>query len=267
MPSGDDRPTPIRIGLVADIHGNALALDAVLGELEAEGIDQIVCLGDVAVGPQPIKAVERIRELGCRTIMGNWDAYFLDGLPEAKGEVAQRLVEMGAWWADRLSPEHREFLRTFEPTIELTLGRLPILLFHGSPRSYEDNIYATTPGEDLDRMLEGVEAPLLVGGHTHFQMVRRHGDMLVVNPGSVGLPFAQPAPLMRILPWAEYAVLTVQKPRFGVELRRTLFDVDALVRIILESGVPHSEWWADLWSPGALPAAALAARASTGQRT
>jgi len=237
----------MRIGLIADIHGNVFALDAVLAELRRDEVDMILCLGDVAVGPQPVEAVERIRELGCRTIMGNWDAYFLDGFPPPPTEFNRRLVEMGAWWAEELSSAHLEFMRTFEPTVELDMAPLPILAFHGSPVSYEDNIYSTTPEDELERMLDGTRAPLLTGGHTHFQLVRRHGDGLLVNPGSVGLPFAEPAPVMRILPWAEYGILWFDKPRFGVELRRTLFDVAKLVRLIHRSGMPHAEWWAGLW--------------------
>jgi predicted phosphodiesterase len=254
-PTGEgDGAAPIRFGLIADIHGNALALDTVLRELEREGIEDIICLGDVAVGPQPIEALERVRELGCPTIMGNWDAYFVNGFPEADNAMASRLIEIGAWWAEQLSAEHLEHMRTFVPTFELELGPIRTLLFHGSPRSHEDFIYATTPDEKLDPMLGGASAPIMVGAHTHFQMVRRRGDGLLINPGSVGLPFAEPAPVMRILPWAEYGVLWIQKPRFGIELRRTLFDVQALVRIILESGMPHAEWWAGLWTPGELPA-------------
>jgi putative phosphoesterase len=246
---------PTRIGLIADIHGNALALDRVLGELEREGIDDVICLGDVAVGPQPAESLERVRTLGCRTIMGNWDTYFLQGFPAPKDEIGERLVEIGAWWAEQLSPEHREFMSAFEPQIELDVGPVRTLLFHGSPRSNEDFIYSTTPDGELDEMLRGATAPLMIAGHTHFQMVRRYGDALLVNPGSVGLPFAEPAPLMQILPWAEYGILWMQKPRFGVELRRTVFDVQALVELILASGMPHAEWWADLWSPDGLPPA------------
>jgi putative phosphoesterase len=245
----DSSPAPIRIGLIGDIHGNAFALDAVLADLEREGITDLICLGDVAVGPQPAETLDRVRSLGARTIMGNWDAYYVNGFPEPHNELAVRLVEIGAWWARQLTPEHREYLGTFERSVELDVGLLHTLVFHGSPRSYEDSIYATTPDDELERMLDGAAAPIMVAGHTHFQMVRRHGDALLVNPGSVGLPFAEPAPVMRILPWAEYGILEVDTPRVGVQLRRTPFDVGAFVRLILESGMPHAEWWADLWRP------------------
>ena len=100
----------MRLGLISDIHGNLLALDAVLEELEREGVDEIVCLGDVAVGPQPAEALARVRELGCPVVMGNWDAAFISGMPEPKDEVGEMLVEIGNWWAAFLSPDDRTFM-------------------------------------------------------------------------------------------------------------------------------------------------------------
>ena len=238
----------MRIGLISDIHGNRLALDAVLEDLEREGVDQLVCLGDVAVGPQPGEALARVRELGCPVIMGNWDAAFLGDMPEAKDKVGEMLVEIGNWWAAFLSPEDREFMESFVPTIEVSLGSTPAVCFHGSPKSYDDWIFATTPDEELRPMLNGVEAPVLLGGHTHLQMVRRYEDAVIVNPGSVGLPFREwwPRPV-RISPWAEYGIVGGEDGHLSVDLRRTPFDVDSFLRMSLESGMPHAEWWANCW--------------------
>jgi putative phosphoesterase len=239
----------MRIALVADIHGNLVALDAVLAELRREGYDELLCLGDVAVGPDARGAVERIDELGGRVVLGNWDAYFLDGFPEPDGELAAKLVELGEHWAAELEDGHREAMRRYEAEIELDVGDgLRLLAFHGSPRSYEDFILASTPDEELTQMLDGRLAPIMVGGHTHFQMVRRHEDTVLVNPGSIGLPFARPAPLMQISPWAEYGLLTVDDGRLSVELRRTAFDVQAHVRSILATDGRLAEWWAGRWA-------------------
>jgi putative phosphoesterase len=238
----------MRVALLADIHGNLLALDAVLEELGREEIDRIVCLGDVAVGPQPRESLDRIRSLGCPVLMGNWDAWFLDGIPELPDELGRKLVEIGTWWADRLDEESRRYMRTFELALELDLDGTTLLAFHGSPRSFEEGILATTPDEDLGDMLACVEAPLLVCGHTHFQLLRRVGDRLIVNPGSVGLPFRRDGGVMQIAPWAEYGLLTVDGERLGVDLRRTAYDVTAHTAAMRASGMPHAEWWASLWA-------------------
>ncbi len=244
----------MRVALLADIHGNLRGLNAVLAELEQETVDRIVCLGDVAVGPQPTETLERIRGLDCPVLMGNWDAWFLDGFPELPDELGRRLVEMAAWWAAQLDDDSRRFMRTFEPGVTLDLGAgSTVAAFHGSPRSCEEGIFATTPDEEVEEMLDGLDAALVVCGHTHFQLLRRIGESLLVNPGSVGLPFRRNGGVMQIAPWAEYAVVTVDGDRLGVDFRRTGFDVAAHTETMLASGMPHAEWWTALWS-GRAPA-------------
>ena len=111
----------MRVAVISDIHGNAAALEAVIAEIERDGVDQIVCLGDVAVGPRPHDVVQLLRELDCRTLMGNWDEWFLDGIPEIGGEVGSRLVAQGRWWAQHLTGADRAFMRTFQRTLEVPL--------------------------------------------------------------------------------------------------------------------------------------------------
>ncbi|MGI8621504.1 MAG: metallophosphoesterase family protein, partial [Actinomycetota bacterium] len=240
-----------RIALLADIHGNLLGLDAVLEELERERVDRIICLGGVAVGPQPMETLERLKGVDRPVLMGNWDAWFLDGFPKPPDELARKLVEIGVWWADQLEPEGRRYMRTFEQLLETDLGaETTLAAFHGSPRSFDEGIYATTPDAEVEQMLDGVEASLLVCGHAHSPLLRRFGESLIVNPGSVGLAFRRDGPVMRIATWAEYGLLTVDADRLAVEFRRTLFDVAALAKIMLASGMPHAEWWTGLWTTG-----------------
>jgi len=238
----------VRVGLISDIHGNRLALDAVVAELEREQVDQIICLGDVAVGPQPAEALAGLRELGCPVVMGNWDAAFLGDMPEAHDEVGRKLVQINEWWAGFLSPADRKFMESFQPRLDLDLDGSPAVCFHGSPHSYDDWIFATTPDEELRPMLDGFDLPVLIGGHTHLQMIRRFDDSVIVNPGSVGLPFREwwPRPV-RISPWAEYGIIDGEQGRLSIDLRRTGFDVGAFLELSLESGMPHAQWWADCW--------------------
>ena len=239
----------MRLGLISDIHGNLLALEAVLAELEREHFDRLVCLGDVVAGPRANDALARVSGLDCPMIMGNWDAWSIDGMPEPTTRIEEKLYAIGAYWAERLDDDDREFIRGFEPAVEVDLGPgAAVLCFHGSPNSYDDWIVATTPDEELAQMLEGFDAPVFVGGHTHMQMVRRYGDALFVNPGSVGLPFARWSPEdVEIAARAEYAILTATDGHLAVDLRRTSYDVDAHLRGGLESGMPYADWWAAGW--------------------
>src|SRR5215208_2647207 len=169
----------MRLGLIADIHGNLPALEKVLAELQRERVDEIVCLGDVAVGPQPVETLERLQTLGCPTSMGNWDACMLGETPEVDGELAEMLVNACTWSTEQISPAHAEYIRGFKDTLEIRLDEeLTLLAFHGSPRSYDDEIFSTTPDEELESMLAGHDATVFAGGHTHFQMFRRFGESL-----------------------------------------------------------------------------------------
>ena len=239
----------MRLGLISDIHGNLLALEAVLAELEREDLDRLVCLGDVVAGPRANEALARVRTLGCPVIMGNWDAWSVDGMPEPTTPVEEKLYAIGAYWAQRLSDDDREFIRGFAPTLDVDLGAgARLLCFHGSPNSYDDWIVATTPDEEVARMLNGFDAPIFAGGHTHLQMVRRYADALFVNPGSVGMPFARWSPEdVEVAPRAEYAVLTATDGGLAVDLRRTRYDVEAHLSGGLESGMPYADWWAASW--------------------
>lgn len=238
----------MRLGIISDIHGNLLALEAVLAELEREAPDRLICLGDVVAGPQAHDALARIRELGCPVIVGNWDAWSINGMPEPLNPIEERLYDLGAFWAEALDEDDRDFVRTFVPRIEFDLDGTGLLCFHGSPHSYDHWIIATTPDQELEQMLDGFAAPVLVGGHTHLQMVRRFSDSLFVNPGSVGMPFELwSRGAVRIAPRAEYAILSVESGGFAIDLRRTGYDVGAHLRTGLESGMPHGEWWAASW--------------------
>jgi putative phosphoesterase len=229
----------MRIAIIADIHANRIALDAVLADIEALRPDQIVCLGDVAAtGPQPRQVVERLRSLGCLVVMGNADAWLLDPQPgEASDEDTRRVEAIDSWCAAQLAPADLAYLRTFQPTIELRLaGDAVLLCYHGSPRSNTEIIQTTTPDAELAPMLGGRRAALLAGGHTHIQMLRRYRDMILLNPGSVGNP-----------PWAEYALVGWADGALNIELRRVPVDIDAIVQAARASTMPHAEWWAQDW--------------------
>jgi predicted phosphodiesterase len=245
-----------RIGIFSDMHGNAIAFDAVLAALRAEGIEQFVCLGDVAAtGPQPREVVQRLRELRCPVVMGNTDDHVLmPPAPDSDDENVMRIREIDQWSAAQLSPDERAFVASFAPTVTLPLTDGGSLLgYHGSPHSYNDILLPTTPTEELDALLGEVTATVLAGGHTHQQMLRRHHQALVVNPGSVGLPVDRiPADSSARNPaWAEFAVLTCGgKGDLRIELRRVPFDVAALLAAARQSGMPHAEWYASDWDIG-----------------
>jgi putative phosphoesterase len=241
----------VRLAFIADIHGNLPAFEKVLADLACERVDQIVCLGDVAVGPQPVETIERLRAVAGPTIMGNWDACMLGAEPKVDGELAEMLVNACSWSTAQLRPKHLDYIRTFADTLELRLDETKqVLAFHGSPRSYDEGIFATTLDDEVERMLGGHEAAVYVCGHTHFQMFRRFAESAIINVGSVGQPFRrQREGVMHISPWAEYCVIATEQDGLSVDLRRTPIDVELVTRAMLASGMPHADWWAHHWAP------------------
>src|SRR5260221_419933 len=172
----------MRIAVISDMHGNCIGLDAVLTDLRAEPIDQLICLGDcVQGGPQPAEVVARLRELGCPVVMGNADAWLLTGKETAAEAIpAERLVKMSAirdWSLAQLSGSDKKFISSFRPTVEVPLGYGRNLLgFHGSPHSFDDIILPKTIEDEVQRMLGGFEPNILCGGHTHIQQIRHLGQ-------------------------------------------------------------------------------------------
>jgi putative phosphoesterase len=239
----------MRVAVLSDLHGNPFALDAVLADAELESVDQLVCLGDVAIGPFPIQTVRRLRELGCPVVMGNWDAWFLEGVPKLGGEVGPRLSAQGEWCVGRLSGEDLDFLRGLPRALGLCLHGSQLALFHASPRSLEELLLPDVPRAQLDDALAGVDADLILGGHTHLQMLRRRPSSLFANPGSVGLPFSDgpSGASLLVSRWAEYLIATTGGEHHTVEFRRVYYDVDEMLAAARATGMPHAEWWTGCW--------------------
>ena len=231
----------MRLGVIADIHGNAVALDAVLDDLEP--VDELVCLGDVVEGgPQPVECLERVRELACPVVMGNTDEWLLER--ELRHEDPQR-VDQARWTRELIGDDGLELLRTFQPT--LSIG--DVLCFHGSPLSNEDLLQPTTPDDEFEERLGGADAPVMCGGHIHFQWTRRFRGSLFFNPGSVGFvnDYKRAARERGLDPFAEYAVVSFDADRLSLDLRRVPYDVAPVKAACYESGMPYGETIAQRW--------------------
>ena len=240
----------MQIVVMSDIHGNAVALEALLADLQGQAFDQLVCLGDaIQGGPQPAQVVARLRELGCPVVMGNADAWLLTGeetgaeaIPEAR---RAKMDAVRAWSLGQLSEADRAFIAAFQPTVDLVLGDdRGLLCFHGSPDSFDDILLPDTAEEEFQAKLTAYLPRFMTGGHTHLQQIRRIGasDCFFFNPGSVGLACSHQQPVgdFHADPWAEYAVLSNDSGRLALEFRRVPYAAQALLEVYRSRGRPHS---------------------------
>jgi predicted phosphodiesterase len=199
-----------------------------------------VSLGDIAQGgPQPAECLDLLREAGAHTVMGNSDGFMLD--PDHGSEpTTDRHLAQREWALEQVGPERLEYLRSFEGTVEIDLDGSRLLCFHATPRSDEEIVLPSDPVDPFD----GTGADLLAGGHVHIQQVRRVGEALYVNPGSVGCGYGSVEPEGFTLdPWASYAIVEART----VELHRVPFDLEELARVTHASGIPMPDFTLSLY--------------------
>jgi predicted phosphodiesterase len=241
----------VRLALVSDQHGNYVAFRAALDDVERLGVEEIVCLGDVAQGgTQPAETLDLLAALGCETVLGNADAFLLEIPVDSPEPVTERQLEVRDWTLAQLDSSRLQQIRSFAPVVRRELDGVSLLLFHGSPRSYDDVLLPELGGEALEPFL-GHDAALLAGGHTHLQWTRRIGDALYVNPGSVGISYDrhEDPPVLR--PLAEWALVTATGGTVGVEFRQVPYSVEDVRAASGRSGRPYADEWAAQWSVGA----------------
>lgn len=234
----------MRIALISDQHGNDVAFQAALEDVERIGVDEAVCLGDVVQGgTQPAETLDRLAALGCEAVLGNADAFLLEVPTDSQEEVTERQLEVRDWTLSQLSPAHVEQIRAFTPVVRRELDGVALLFFHASPASYEDVLLPELGSDALAPFL-GHRAALMAGGHTHLQWTRRIEDGIYVNPGSVGLSYDRhpDPPALRAL--AEWALVTVTDGAVAVEFRQVPYSVDDFRAAAERSGRPHADEWA-----------------------
>jgi predicted phosphodiesterase len=213
----------VRVAALYDVHGNAPALEAVLAEVDREGVDRIVFGGDIVAGPLPLDTLELVLARDGDWIRGN--AERLDSpAPSAEMEEDRQ------WLKGQLGDERVEWLGNLPFSVVLD----DALYVHATPQDDMTVITELTTDERLAELLSGVEQPLVVAGHTHMQLDRRVGAARFVNVGSVGRPYeARPGAYWGIVEGGE------------VELRRTDYDLERAAAQIRASGHPHAVELAD----------------------
>lgn len=224
----------MKIAALYDIHGNLPAFEAVLAELEEVQPDLIVLGGDVVPGPMPRQTLARLMQLGerARFIRGNGERDVVgafDGRP-FDPVLGEQVRETIGWSAGQLGQAERDFLAQWPLVFELSVDGLGSVLFcHATPRNDMDIFTPNSPQERLKTFFSGVEAQVVVCGHSHIQFGMRLGNTRILIAGSVGMPYAD-------RPGAYWLLLDGQ----SVEFRRTEYDLEQAAQQVRESGYPQA---------------------------
>ncbi|MEU3688434.1 metallophosphoesterase family protein [Streptomyces narbonensis] len=224
-----------RVAVLSDIHGVLPALEAVLAEPDIGTADHIVLTGDIAAGPQPAQVLDLLTGLGDRVswISGNADRELLE---HRRGQGATSPYPITSWAAAQLREDHLDRLGSLPRSLTLSVDVLGKVLFcHATPRDDEEVVLVDSRLDRWNDVLGGLDADIrtVVCGHTHMPFVRLAHGRLVINPGSIGMPYGRTG--------AHWALLGP-----GVELRTTDFDVQAAVaRVGRDSSYPDAAEWAD----------------------
>jgi putative phosphoesterase len=228
----------VRYAFFSDLHSNLFALEAVLADIDAAGVDQRYALGDlVGYAPWPNEVLDRLRDEAIPMVMGNYD----DGTGFGRDEcgcaythpVEKALGEVGfAWTKANTSETNKAWLRTFAPQIRFEADGLRFLLVHGSPRKINEYLYEDKPDSTFARIAEGADADIIVFGHTHRPYEKTVAGTHFINDGSAGKPKDGD-------PRACWALVETSAAGLTVEFRRVSYDIEAAAQGILASELPH----------------------------
>jgi predicted phosphodiesterase len=222
------------VAVLSDIHGVLPVLEAVVAEPDVRAADLVVVTGDHAAGPMPVETLDALAGLGERSVLVRGNA---DRELTAIAAGATSPHPESAWAASRLRPDQLDRLAVLPHPVTLDVaGFGPTVFCHGTPRDDDEVVLVDSPPERWAAVLSGLDSGVrtVVCGHTHMPFVRLVDRRLVVNPGSVGMPYGRTGGAWALL-------------RDGqVSLRHTAIDVDAVcTRIIAESGYPDRRAWVD----------------------
>lgn len=228
----------MRIAAIYDIHSNEQALEAVLRDIQQEQPDLILVGGDIVPGPLPRTTLALLQQLGAkvRFIRGNGDREVVaafDGQPFGENTPPE-IREVTQWVAQQLEPSQRDLLANMPAQLTIPVDGLGDVLFcHATPRNDVEIFTQASPDERLRTMFAGVQQPVVVCGHTHMQFERVIDGIRIINPGSVGMPYADQ-------PGAYWALLGPD-----VTFKHTTYDLTHAAERIRTSGLPGAQKFVD----------------------
>jgi len=226
----------MRVAAIYDIHANLPALEAVLQEIRHAKVDQIVVGGDVVPGPMPRETLACLLDIDIPTrfIYGNGEVAVLEQMAGREPvKVPEQYRPVIRWTARQVHPDYERLLAGWSKTLRVQVSGLGAVLFcHATPRNEDEIFTRVTPEDRLLAIFGGLDASVVVCGHTHMQFDRMIGKVRVVNAGSVGMPFGKTG--------ANWLLLDPD-----VQLRHTSYDLKAAADRIGATSYPQAQDFAE----------------------
>ncbi len=213
------------IGIIADVHSNAVALKAVLSAMNNIGVKRILHAGDIiGYNPYPNQTVELFRDYGIESILGNHDRAMISGEYSTFNPYAAEALE---WTMHEISHENSSYISGLKDTQYFRFQEIKIAMVHGSPRHVDEYVF---PEDAVPEFLSLANADVLVMGHTHIQFMKKYPEGIIMNPGSVGQPRDGN-------PDAGFAVMDTCSGE--LELHRIPYDIEKVIDDILKMHLPE----------------------------
>jgi predicted phosphodiesterase len=223
----------MRIAVLSDIHGNLLALDACLADLESQGsADAIVVAGDLCLGgPKPKKVLQRLEEIGAACVRGNTDRYLSeDASREKRSQLESAQI---AWTRHEIGERWAAWLKDLPFALRIGEDNNQLLIVHANPLTDDEHLWPDADDTILRRFVGKEKASTIAFGHLHLPYVRVWRGKLLANVASAGLPKDGD-------PRAGYAILTEREGGWQVRHRRVAFDVKKVATQLADCGIPDS---------------------------
>ncbi|MFS0764122.1 MULTISPECIES: metallophosphoesterase family protein [Peribacillus] len=217
----------MRLAFISDIHGNAIALETVLNNINKQNVDKIIVLGDLCFrGPEPKRSLDLVRSLKTSVIKGNADEWVVRGINE--GEVPQQVLEIMNtevnWTNSKLTSEDKEYLKNLPLKLNLEYENIKIHAFHATPDDLFEVVLPSESDETInEKLIKNNSADIFIYAHIHKPYIRYIEGKCIINIGSVGLPFDG-------LRKSSYALLNIEKDSFEASIIRVDYDVQEVIQ-------------------------------------
>jgi putative phosphoesterase len=226
----------MKIAFISDIHGNAIALDAVLADIKQKKVEKVYVLGDLCYrGPEPQRSIDFVRSLNTEVIKGNADEWIVRGVKE--GEVPPQALEMNKereWTLSQLDQASIDYLSGLPTKLKLEFGDIKLHAFHATPKSLFEVVFPDESEEILLQKMMTEEADLYVYAHIHKPYIRFIEGKCIVNIGSVGLPFDG-------LKKSSYMILEITEGSFQTSIVRVKYDINMVINQLKNLDYPNSD--------------------------